>query len=129
MHTAAHILIASADEALSAALELILVQNGYQVTCTASGPQALAHIRALNPDLIILETGLSEMSGYEVCQRLRSEPEFEALPIVMIAHDTRDIIRRKSLALGANLLLTTPIIPATFLDAVSTSIAEVAHAN
>lgn len=124
MQHAAHVLIAGADEALTAALELMLEQAGYQTTSAATGPQALAHIRALSPDLVVLETQLPEMSGYEVCQRLRADPELETLPIVMIARDKRDITRRKALALGANLLMTPPIAPTSFLKTVQATIAE-----
>lgn len=103
------ILIASADTALATAMELVLTHDAQQVARVSSGPQALSHVKALQPKLVILDTNLPDMSGFEVCQRLRLDPSSEQLPIVMISHDDTQVALRKLRALGASAVASPPL--------------------
>lgn len=119
MQGGADILIASANMAQSIAIELILTHEGLTVTRVTSGPQALSHIKSLQPKLVILEPDLPDMSGLEVCQRLRMDPITADVPVVMITPDTRVVFHRKLKALGVTSVLSPPLNPQNFIEVCS----------
>ena len=65
-------------------LEAVLAPYGYSTTAVSSGEDALRAIAAEAPDLILLDIVMPGMKGYEVCRRLRADPETRFLPIVMV---------------------------------------------
>jgi CheY-like chemotaxis protein len=109
MQGCADILIASAADATAIAIDLILTHDGHQTARVSSGSQALSHIRALRPKRVFVDTNLPEMSGLEVCQRLRNDPNVTDLSVVILTQDARAIFKRKALALGADAVLVVPI--------------------
>ena len=88
-----------------------LAHAGYEVVTANSGPQALAIVEQLKPDLVILDITMPDMDGYEVCQRLRSKPATAHLPVMMLtAHDTLEE-KIKAFEVGADDYLTKPFQP------------------
>jgi len=79
------------------ALALLLEWSGREVLRASDGKQALLLARKYQPELIFLDIAMPEVSGYEVCQRLRAMPEFADARIYAItaftgeAHDARRI--------------------------------------
>ncbi|MFT6527490.1 MAG: CheY-like chemotaxis protein [Celeribacter sp.] len=110
------ILIAGANTTLAIAIELVLTHHGHRPARVLSGPQALSHCKAMQPELIVLETDLPDMSGLEVCQRLRLDPDTAHLPIVMITHNTHAVYARKLRALGADAVLCPPMTAQDIID-------------
>jgi two-component system response regulator MprA len=89
-------------------IRLGLRYEGFQVESAATGQEALARIARVKPDLLILDIMLPGMDGLEVCRRLRSQPDTEDLPILMLTarDDVRD--RVTGLETGADDYLTKP---------------------
>jgi DNA-binding response OmpR family regulator len=65
-------------------LQQVLTMSGYDVTTASSGAEGLAKVAAENPDIVLLDVIMPQMSGYEVCKALRSRKETALLPIVMV---------------------------------------------
>jgi adenylate cyclase len=65
-------------------LEAVLFPRGYQVIPAMSGAEALAKVPTERPDLILCDVLMPGMDGYEVCRRLRADPETRLLPVIMI---------------------------------------------
>jgi len=65
-------------------LEAVLLPRDYQVLPATSGAEALAKVTAERPDLILCDVVMPGMDGYEVCRRLRADPETRLLPVIMI---------------------------------------------
>ncbi len=87
----------------------LLGAKGYDVATAASGTEALARIESERPDLVLLDVIMPNMSGYEVCRKIRENPATVILPIIMItALDPTDE-RVKGLEAGADDFLTKPI--------------------
>jgi DNA-binding response OmpR family regulator len=57
---------------------------GYKVDIARNGIEGLEQVHKVKPDLIVLDVMMPEMDGYEVCQRLKSSPETEQIPILML---------------------------------------------
>jgi CheY-like chemotaxis protein len=73
------------------------------------GPSALDHIRALTPDVALLDIGLPRMNGYDVCRRLRSEPWGRDLTLVALTGWGQDADRRRSTEAGFDAHLVKPV--------------------
>lgn len=62
----------------------ILEAADYEITLAASGQQALERVKSVRPDLILLDLMMPEMSGFDVCESLKSDPYFIDIPIIFI---------------------------------------------
>ena len=90
-------------------LEGVLTGHGYAVITAPSGAVALERIREERPDLVLLDVVMPEMSGYEVCRRLRAEEATRLLPVVMVTALDPATERVKGIEVGADDFLTKPI--------------------
>ena len=93
----------------------LLTVKGYSVVTAASGREALARMESDNPDLVLLDVVMPEMSGYEVCRRIRENAATQTLPIVMVTALDPSEERIKGLDAGADDFLTKPINRAELL--------------
>ncbi|MCC6261531.1 MAG: response regulator [Anaerolineales bacterium] len=100
-----HILVIDDELQIQRAIRTILTEKGFKVTAASQGKEGLALAAANEPDLIILDLGLPDMDGIEVCAQLR---EWTQTPIVVLS--VRDDERDKVSALdkGADDYLTKP---------------------
>jgi putative two-component system response regulator len=89
-------------------LESVLEGEGYQLEMAENGPQAIETARAILPDVILLDVMMPGMTGFEVCQRIRNDPQLEEIPIILItALDDRDSML-KGLQAGADDFISKP---------------------
>ena len=89
-------------------LQDILTVKGYEVVTASSGMEALQRIKSDKPDLVLLDVMMPGMTGFEVCEKVRADPEVRMLPVVLVtALDPSE--RVKGLDAGADDFLTKPI--------------------
>ena len=105
MSTAPHILVIDDEPQILRALRTILTEKKCRVTTASRGEEGLALAAAAPPDIVILDLGLPDISGIEVCARLR---EWTQIPIIVLS--VRDSEKDKVAALdkGADDYLTKP---------------------
>ena len=105
MSNAPHILVIDDEPQILRAMRTILTEKQFKVTTASRGEEGLTLAAANEPDLIILDLGLPDMDGVEVCRRLR---EWTQTPIIILS--VRDSERDKVSALdrGADDYLTKP---------------------
>jgi two-component system phosphate regulon response regulator PhoB len=80
----ARILIVEDEEDIAELVRYNLRLKGYAVICAGSGEDAVRMIRSERFDLVVLDIMLPGMSGIDVAKKLRSEPEFQNIPIIML---------------------------------------------
>ncbi|GIX49677.1 MAG: hypothetical protein KatS3mg131_3888 [Candidatus Tectimicrobiota bacterium] len=96
-----------------------LRQAGFAVLEAASGGEALRLAREQQPDLVILDVYLPDISGYAVCQRLKADPHTAAIPVLYVsATFTKSEDRVRGLESGADAYLVQPVEPAELLATV-----------
>ena len=89
--------------------------KGYSVVTATSGTEALNQVAAENPDLVLLDVVMPDMSGYEVCRQIRANARTAILPVVMVTALDPTEERIKGLDAGADDFLTKPINQAELL--------------
>jgi two-component system phosphate regulon response regulator PhoB len=95
-------------------LELVrfnLDRAGFRVETAASGEEALARLRRSTPDLVVLDLMLPDLSGEEVCRRLRADPGLTGLPVIMLTAKSEEVDRVVGFELGADDYVTKPFSP------------------
>ncbi len=97
-------------------LTVLLTHAGYEVASASSAQEAIALARANQFDMIISDIGMPEMNGYELAVALRSQPGYEAVPMIAVTGFSMFDDRNRSLMAGFNAHVTKPIDPRTFLD-------------
>ena len=105
------VLVVDDDSLVSELIMTALSLDGLKVCQAASGHEALASIRTRRPDLVILDRMMPDLSGEEVLKVLRSSPEWQDLPVVLLTahHSASD--RMLGFGLGADDYMTKPIEP------------------
>lgn len=104
------ILIVDDEPESIALLKYILNTVGYHYRTASRGAEALQAVAEREPALILLDLMLPDLDGYEICARLRQEPETEHIPVIMLtAYGLEASAKVKGLRSGANDYLTKPI--------------------
>jgi DNA-binding response OmpR family regulator len=99
------ILVVEDDESVAAGIVEGLARAGFQTSHVASGGAALAHVRVSRPEFIILDLGLPDMDGTDVCRAVRA---LSATPIIVVSARDEEIDRVLALELGADDYLVKP---------------------
>ena len=102
------ILLVDDDPLIQRLIAQLLIASGYQVETAVSGRMAIAMVQKAPPDLILLDVMMPEMDGYEVCQRLRQEPQGISVPVVMLTAMDEPESVIKALRSGADDYVTKP---------------------
>ncbi len=89
-------------------LSKTLKGQGYGVRCARSGIMALRAVHTTQPALILLDIRMPEMDGYAVCQRLKADPNTQAIPVIFLSALDEALDKVKAFEVGAADYLTKP---------------------
>jgi formate hydrogenlyase transcriptional activator len=101
-------------------LNVFLRDAGFQIVVAQSGPEALQHITQVHPDLILLDVLMSEMDGFETCQRLKAHATTKDIPVIFLTALTEIVDKIKGFEVGGADYLTKPVQPEEVLARVNT---------
>jgi DNA-binding response OmpR family regulator len=107
----ARVLVADDDPLLRALLQHKLAAQAYEVIEAEHGGEVLRQVRALTPDLVVLDAMMPVMDGFEVLRRLKAEPDLRGTPVIMLTSLKRQEDVVGALQLGAADFLAKPFIP------------------
>ena len=88
----------------------VLIKEGYKTRCANSGAKALKIANLIVPDLILLDIKMSDLDGYRVCKRLKSNPRTKDIPIIFISALDDILDKTKAFEIGGADYLTKPLI-------------------
>lgn len=109
------ILIVDDDTGIMVALQFLLEQNGYDTLIAFSGEDAMEVVERHHPDLILLDVLLPVVDGFEVCQRVRENPDFKDIRIVLVTALGSEAHVVKGLDLGADAYVVKPFSNAALM--------------
>ena len=87
-----------------------LDDRGYQVILATDGVQGLSLARSEQPDLVVMDLSLPEMDGWEVIRRLKTEPNTQHIPIMVLTAHAMASDRVKAFMAGCDDFDTEPIV-------------------
>ncbi len=97
-------------------LEFLLEQNGYTVLVASSGEEALEIIAKHKPNLVLLDIMLPGIDGYEVCEIIRLNQEWQKMKIIFLTAKGQDLDVAKGMVLGADAYIIKPFSKAEILE-------------
>lgn len=102
------ILVVDDSELNRMMMESFIDPLGHRVVHAADGRKALQEVQSVRPDLILLDVMMPEMDGFEVCRRIKSNPETRTIPIIIITALDKTEDNVKGIEAGADDFLTRP---------------------
>ena len=102
------VLVVDDEPNIVMSLEFLMRRAGFEVAVARNGREALEALDGTPPDLLLLDVMMPEFDGYEVCERIRARPEWNATKIVMLTARGREVERERGLSLGADAYVTKP---------------------
>jgi CheY-like chemotaxis protein len=110
------ILVVEDQDSIRRMIEALVQARGYQVTAVSSGAKAIDVALTDTPDIVLLDLNLpGQYDGFDVCQRLRSDPGTRTVPVVIISAMDDDESRARATAAGATAYYTKPFSPIALL--------------
>jgi DNA-binding response OmpR family regulator len=102
------VLIVDDEPGIIVALQFLMEQNGYATMVAFSGEEAMEAVAKHHPDLMLLDIMLPVVDGFEVCQRVRENPNWNNIRIVLVTALGNEANVTKGLDLGADAYVTKP---------------------
>jgi len=110
------ILLVDDEQDVLRLLQVSLERAGYVVATAHNGQQALEHVAADSPDLIVLDQAMPIMDGFELLRHLKGAESTSAIPVVMLTANCSDEGMSQGWESGTDLYLVKPVLPAELID-------------
>ncbi|MCY1043392.1 response regulator [Corallococcus sp. bb12-1] len=104
-----HLLLVDGDAKSLRVMEVSLKKAGFSVTTAIHGKDALEKVQISPPDLVLADTKMPEMDGFELCKTLKSDERFKSIPFVFLTNQKSVEFKVRGLELGSDDYLTKPI--------------------
>ncbi len=92
-------------------LQRSLESDGFDVLCAYDGISALDLVDSEKPDMVLLDIMMPMMSGYEVCEQIKANPQTRHIPVLCVTSAHSEDTRKRSQQAGAQGLLVKPFMP------------------
>ena len=102
------ILVADDDKDLGEVIKTALEIKGFEVATVYDGEEVLKEIRRVIPDLITLDITMPGLNGFEVLQRIREDPDFNSIPVILLTVKDGSDNTMKGYKFGADYYLPKP---------------------
>jgi len=106
-----HILVVEDEVDLADLVAFNLREGGHEVVVAHTGANALAEVARQRPDLVLLDVMLPDISGFEVCRRLRRSADTARIPVIMLTAKAEEIDRIVGFEVGADDYVIKPFSP------------------
>lgn len=114
----ARVVLVEDEPNIAEAIRFILSRDGNEVTALADGLGGIAALRALDPDLVILDLMLPGISGLDLLAAIRADRALRAVPVLMLTAKGQGRDREAALAAGVSRFMTKPFSNAEMLATV-----------
>jgi pilus assembly protein CpaE len=114
----ATVLIIDDDVNLLRMLQIMLERGGYQTILSSHGEDGIRKAVELHPDVAIVDVMMPDLSGHDVCRRLRDDPRTNDIPLLVLTARAQPVDRQAALSSGASDYLSKPVSPKVLLEKV-----------
>jgi DNA-binding response OmpR family regulator len=118
------VLLVDDDPVIVRLLEVNFRLDGFEVEGASRGEEAIDRAREWRPDAIVLDVMMPGLDGYEVCARIRDDPELSEVPVVFLTARAQDEDVARGYALGVVEYVTKPFDPEALVATVRRSIPQ-----
>jgi CheY-like chemotaxis protein len=105
---AKEILVADPDKADQEEFKKIFELAGYRLVFSENGEETLLRIKLFKPDLIVAGTGLGEMSGFELCEAIKADPELRQIPVILLSNIFEEVSKKNYDRVRADGIISKP---------------------
>ncbi len=123
----ATVLIVEDDATIRKFLSINLSARGYNVVEADNARDGLARVRDSNPDLVLLDIRMPEMSGLDMLRIMNNDPQTARVPVVIVTASHLNLAGEKTLAKNVVDVLIKPIPATQLVQAVSDAVSHVHH--
>ncbi len=102
------VLITENEPHIIESLTFVLNREGYEVSSVLDGEAAVRRLRSDPPDIMILDIMLPKLNGFEVLKLVKSDPDLQALPVIILTAKGQAHDRRMAEEIGASAFVTKP---------------------
>ncbi len=103
------IIIVDDDRDTREMLQMLLEVEGFEVKLAANGLRLISTLHVDKPDAILLDVMMSWIDGFELCQAIKKNPEFSAIPVIFISGRTTPADKARGFAVGAADYFSKPL--------------------
>ncbi|OHD57356.1 MAG: hypothetical protein A2Y33_07685 [Spirochaetes bacterium GWF1_51_8] len=93
-----------------------LSRSGFEVEILSDSMLAMEKVRQFKPDLVLLDIMMPKITGFEICEELKSTPEFKDVRVVFLTAKDMDFARKKAQELNADGFIAKPFSPKELLS-------------
>lgn len=112
------LLIVDDEEGVRSLVRMTLQSESYEILEASDGTRALELAREHRPELILLDIAMPGVSGLEVCEELKRDPETSGVTVVMLTARAQEVDRGRGEEAGADDYFTKPFSPMALLEKV-----------
>lgn len=102
------ILLADDSLTIQKVVELTFADTDFEVVSTSSGDELLGRLAETAPDIVVCDTIMPGTDGYDVCQKIKSDPRSLHIPVIMLTGTFEPFDRDRALAVGCSEIITKP---------------------
>lgn len=118
------ILIVDDEEYIVTSLEYVMKSAGFDVVVAYDGDEAIDKVTSTVPDLLITDIMMPKLNGFDLCEKIRANPLWTSIRIIILTAKGRDSEREKGLSLGADDYMTKPFSTRELLKRVKELLGE-----
>ncbi len=104
------ILVVDDEVDITDTLKILLERRGFEVITANSGKEALEKVKKEKPDVVLLDVMMPDMSGWDVCKKIKEDNETKDIPVIMLTILFGEEERKKSFEVKADAHIEKPII-------------------
>ncbi|MES2914300.1 MAG: response regulator [Pseudomonadota bacterium] len=108
VQSTSRVLVVEDEDNIATALEFLLLREGYRHDRVANGADALPRIRDTRPDLVLLDVMLPEVSGFDICAGIRTDPALTTVKVLMMTARGSAMERKRGMEIGADGFISKP---------------------
>jgi len=125
----AKLLLADDSITIQKVVELILAEEGFEIKTAGNGEEALSLFKTFKPDIVLADIEMPKMNGYQLCEKIKSDPEGRDIPVILLAGAFEPVEEELAKKVGAEDVLVKPFEAEDLISKINASLMAVTEAE